>query len=159
MILPIVKIPDPILNKKTFLVKKITPEILKLSNDMLETCRKAAGIGLAAPQIGQSTRMCLINLEHMGLNPFMMINPKIVKTSWRKIVMEEGCLSIPKVFGLVKRPEKIRVEFLNLDEEKINIEADGMLARVIQHEVDHLDGILFISKMLRQTTGKPDEKM
>jgi peptide deformylase len=159
VILKIVQIPDPILNKKTLPLKQITPEIIKLAQNMIETCKKANGIGLAAPQIGQSIRLCIIDLSHMGLEPFVLVNPKIIKKSWRKVELEEGCLSIPGIFGIVKRPQKITVEAQNLQGEKNQLEADGMLARVIQHEIDHLDGILFTSKMTKQTSGKPDEKM
>jgi len=157
--LKIVKIPDPILTKKTQLIEKVDDAILNLISEMVETCRKAEGIGLAAPQIGKSLRLCIINLEHMGLPPFALVNPKIVRKSFRKIEMEEGCLSIPGVFGIVKRPEKITVQTLNLEGKKHKFKADGLLARVIQHEIDHLDGILFTSKMIRETTGKPEEKM
>lgn len=157
--LKIVKIPDPILTKKTNLVKKVDASTVKLVEEMVAACRAANGIGLAAPQIGKSLRICVINLEHMGLPPFPLINPKIVKQSKKEVLMEEGCLSIPNVFGMVKRPEKITIEALNLDGEKHKFEATGMLSRVIQHEVDHLDGILFTSKMMKSTIGAPDEKM
>src|SRR5688572_13282744 len=157
--LKIVTIPNPILTKKTTPIQEINEGILKLVDDMIVSCRKANGIGLAAPQIGKSIRLCIINLEHMGLPPFALINPKIVKKSLKKIEMEEGCLSIPGVYGTVTRPVKIKVRAMNLHAEKHMFDADGLLARVIQHEVDHLDGILFTSKMNKQTTGKPDEKM
>ncbi|HEX9503368.1 MAG TPA: peptide deformylase [Patescibacteria group bacterium] len=157
--LKIVTVPDPVLNKKTVLVKNFDQELLDLADEMIETCRKANGIGLAAPQIGKSIRMCIIDLEHMGLPAFALVNPKITKKSWSKVEMEEGCLSIPGVFGIVKRPKKITVEAQNLEGTKTKFVASGLLSRVIQHEVDHLDGILFTSKMLRQTTGKPEEKM
>ncbi|MBX4187588.1 MAG: peptide deformylase [Candidatus Doudnabacteria bacterium] len=159
MILKIVKIPDPILNKKTSQVKEITPEILKLVTDMIDTCRKANGIGLAAPQVGQTLRVCIINLEHLDLPPFALINPKIISSSWKKIDMEEGCLSIPGVFGMVKRPAKITVKATDTEGKATKFKADGILARVIQHELDHLDGILFTSKMHEQTTGDPKEQM
>jgi peptide deformylase len=126
---------------------------------MIEACRGANGIGLAAPQIGKSIRLCIINLEHMGMPPFALVNPKISKKSWKKVEMEEGCLSIPGVFGMVKRPKKITVTAQNLEGEKIKFDADGLLSRVIQHEVDHLDGILFTTKMSKQTEAKPKEKM
>ncbi|HTL39668.1 MAG TPA: peptide deformylase [Methylomirabilota bacterium] len=157
--LKIVKVPDPILTKKTTLIKNIDAEILELADEMIQTCKKANGIGLAAPQIGKSIRMCIIDLEHLGLPPFALINPKIVSKSFKKVEMEEGCLSIPGVFGLVKRPAKIKVEALNLKGEKNKFDADGMVARVIQHEVDHLDGILFTTKISKRTDPKPDEKM
>lgn len=159
MILKIVKVPDPILESKTALVKEITPEILKLTKDMIDTCRKAQGIGLAAPQIGKSLRLCIINLEHLGLPPFALINPKIVKTSWKKVSMEEGCLSIPGLYGMVKRPAKVTVKATNIEGRETKFEADGILARVLQHEIDHLDGVLFTSKMTKQTSGEPMEQM
>jgi peptide deformylase len=159
MILKIVKVPDPILETKTALVKEVTPEILNLVRDMIDTCRKAQGIGLAAPQIGKSLRVCIINLEHLGLPPFALVNPKIVKKSWKKIEMEEGCLSIPGLFGLVKRPVKVTVEAMNIEGNKTKFEADGILSRVIQHELDHLDGVLFTSKMSKQTSGEPMDTM
>jgi peptide deformylase len=159
MILKIVKVPDPILESKTALVKEITPEILKLVKDMIDTCRKAQGIGLAAPQIGKSLRLCIINLEHLGLPPFALINPKIVRTSWKKINMEEGCLSIPGLYGMVKRPAKITIKATNIEGRETKFEADGILARVLQHEIDHLDGVLFTSKMSKQTSGEPMEQM
>ncbi|MBX4191799.1 MAG: peptide deformylase [Candidatus Doudnabacteria bacterium] len=157
--LKIVTIPNPILTKKTELVKKFDQKLLDLVTEMIETCRKANGIGLAAPQIGKSIRLCIINLEHLGMPPFALVNPKITKKSWKKIDLEEGCLSIPGVFGIVKRPKKITVTAYNLDGTRIVIEADGLLSRVIQHEVDHLDGVLFTTKMSKQTSGKPEEKM
>ncbi len=157
--LKIVTVPDPILNKKTSPLKKIDQETVELVAEMLSTCRKANGIGLAAPQVGKSIRLCIINLEHIGLPPFALVNPKITKKSWRKVEMEEGCLSIPGIYGMVKRPEKVTVDAQNLDGKEISFKADGLLSRVIQHEIDHLDGILFTSKMTRQTPGDPDEKM
>lgn len=157
--LKIVKVPDPILTTKTAVIKKIDQSVVKLAHDMIATCRSVNGIGLAAPQIGKSIRLCIINLEHMGLPPFALINPKILKKSLKKVEMEEGCLSIPGLFGIVRRPEKITIEALNLSGEKHKFQADGMLSRVIQHEVDHLDGVLFTSKMIKETSGRPDEKM
>ena len=157
--LKIVTIPDPILTKKTVLVKEFDLSLEKLANEMIQACRKAKGIGLAAPQIGKSIRLCIINLEHMGLAAFVLVNPKITKKSWKKVIMEEGCLSIPGVFGTVKRPVKITVEAQTLQGEKNNFEVDGLVARVIQHEIDHLDGILFTSKMIEKSVPKPDEKM
>jgi len=154
MRLKIVTIPNPILTKKTSPITKIDDSILKLAEDMIETCESANGLGLAATQVGQSLRICVINLRHMGLPPFVLINPKIVKKSLRKIELEEGCLSVPGVFGMVKRPKKIKVRSKNLLGQSNLFDADGILARVIQHEVDHLDGVLFTEKILRRTDGK-----
>ncbi|MBX4204587.1 MAG: peptide deformylase [Candidatus Doudnabacteria bacterium] len=157
--LKIVKVPDPILTQKTSLVKTVNEEILNLVVEMIAACRKANGIGLAAPQIGKSLRLCIINLEHVGLPPFALVNPRIVRKSLKKIEMEEGCLSIPGVFGIVKRPASVTVKAMNLEGKENKFKAGGLLARVIQHELDHLDGILFTTKIIRQTTGNPEEKM
>jgi peptide deformylase len=152
-VLNIVKVPDPILTQKTKPVEKIDRAILQLVKDMLETGKAAQGIGLAAPQVGKSLRVCIIDLEYLGIPSFALINPKLTKKSWKKVEMEEGCLSIPGVYGIVKRPEKIMVKALNINGEESELEADGLLARVIQHEVDHLDGILITSKIIRRTDG------
>jgi peptide deformylase len=157
--LNIITVPNPILTKKTQPVKTIDADLVKLVAEMMATCRQANGIGLAAPQVGKSIRLCIIDLEHAGLKPFPLINPVIKKKSWSKVEMEEGCLSIPGIFGMVKRPKKIKVKATNLAGEDLTFDADGLLARVIQHEIDHLDGILFTSKMTKQTTGSPEEKM
>jgi peptide deformylase len=157
--LKIIKVPNPILTTKTSKIKKIDDDVLNLIGEMIEICRKANGVGLAAPQIGKSIRLCIINLEHVGLPPFALINPTITKKSFKKIQMEEGCLSIPGVFGIVKRPRNITVRTQDMDGKERTFKADGLLARVIQHEIDHLDGVLFTSKMIRETTGKQDEKM
>lgn len=157
--LKVVKVPNPILTKKTSKISKIDDRILNLITEMIETCRKANGIGLAAPQIGESIRLCIINLEHVGLPPFALVNPIITRRSFKKVEMEEGCLSIPGVFGIVKRAKSISVKTTDLDGGTHTFKADGLLARVIQHEIDHLDGILFTSKIIRTTTGKPEEKM
>ncbi|MBI2355759.1 MAG: peptide deformylase [Candidatus Doudnabacteria bacterium] len=153
MILEIVTVPNPILEQKTKPVEKLDRTILNLAKNMVETCRNAQGIGLAAPQVGKSIRLCIINLEHMGIPPFVLVNPKITNRSWKKVEMEEGCLSIPGIYGIVKRPERIKVKALNLEGKENELEADGLLARVIQHEVDHLDGILITSKLIRRTDG------
>jgi peptide deformylase len=157
--LKIVKVPDPILIKKASSIQKIDDEILNLVSEMIETCRKANGIGLAAPQIGKSIRLCIINLEHVGLPPFALVNPKIAHKSFKKIELEEGCLSIPGVFGIVKRSASVTVKTMNLANKEHRFKADGLLARVIQHEIDHLDGILFTSKIIKRTSGNPEEKM
>lgn len=151
--LKILTVPNPILTTKAEPIKQINREILGLVPEMIKACRKANGIGLAAPQVGKSIRLCIVNLEHLGLAPFALINPKITKKSWKKVELEEGCLSIPGVYGIVRRPKKIRVKAQNSHGQEDEFETDGLLARVIQHEIDHLDGILFTSKIIRYTDG------
>jgi len=135
--------PDPILREKAKKISEITPEIKRLILDMAETMKKANGIGLAAPQIGQSIRLCVINTEkgHLAL-----INPTITWKSLRKENEEEGCLSVPGIFKPVKRSKIIYVKALNQDNKEIKFRASGLFARVIQHEVDHLDGVLITDK-------------
>jgi len=123
---------------------EISSEITqKLINDMQETMLIKDGIGLAAPQINVSKRIIVINTKD-GILTF--INPKIVKNSWKKQTDEEGCLSVPGVWGNVKRPYQIDLNAIDKNGKEIKLTAKGLFARVIQHEVDHLDGILFIDK-------------
>jgi len=140
-ILPIKIHPDPILRKKAAVVNKIDRDIKRLILDMGETMRQKDGAGLAAPQVGESLRVIVINTKDGIL---AMVNPKITKKSWAKELGEEGCLSIPDFFGSVKRSKKINVIYCDAAGKKIKLKAEGLLARVIQHEVDHLKGILFI---------------
>lgn len=145
-VLKIVKIPDEILKRKSSEIKKAElklPEFRKLCFDMAETMLKKKGVGLAAPQIGENIRLITINIKD---GPIIMINPKITNKSLTKEYGEEGCLSIPGVFGQVKRSKKIICKYLDMEGKIKKIAAAGFLARVIQHEIDHLDGILFIEK-------------
>ncbi len=140
---------NPILRKKSLEIKK--DEILKykkLAEDMKVTMEEENGIGLAAPQVGQSIRMICINKEaNDDKDHLILINPKITFQSKDCDTQEEGCLSVPETFGEVKRPNKIRVKALGLNGKKIQIKAKGLFSRVLQHEIDHLDGILFIDKL------------
>lgn len=155
--LKILTVPNPILTTKSKPVEQIDGEVLNLIPEMIQACRAAQGIGLAAPQIGKLIRLCIINLEHIGIAPFALINPKISRRSWKKIDMEEGCLSIPGIFGVVRRPEKITVKATAPNGKSASFKADGLLARVIQHEIDHLDGVLFTSKLTKKSDGRQPE--
>ena len=140
----IVIYPNKILEKKTKKVKNpLDATIQKLVKGMLETMEKAEGAGLAAPQIGESLRICTLRCEG---EIFILINPKITSYSRDKEINEEGCLSFPGKFIPIKRSRKIKARYLNEKGEEMKIKAEGMLARIIQHEVDHLDGILFIER-------------
>ena len=101
------------------------------------------GVGLAAPQTGKNIRLCVVNTKE---GPICLINPEITKKSWKKEWAEEGCLSIPSIFGQVRRHKNITCKYIDKDKKIIKLDADGLLARVIQHEIDHLDGVLFIDK-------------
>ena len=131
---------DPILREDTTPVDEITDEIRTLAEDMFETMELAKGIGLAAPQVGRSERMAVIDVDDQR---FVIINPEVVFTEG-KAKAEEGCLSIPDVYGDVERPAKVRVKATGLDGQPFEIEASELLGRCLQHEIDHLHGKLFI---------------
>ena len=154
----IVTTPNEILNKKTQKVGNIDDEIVNIAKDLIDTVKVAEepeGAGLAATQIGVSKRMCVVrNFFEDPLNPnevkshdIILINPKITHYSTEKEIDWEGCLSVPDVYGLVERAEKIKVTAKDLEGNILKIKAEGFFARTIQHEVDHLDGILFTSKI------------
>jgi len=140
----IIKYPNPILKKKSEEVKEITGDIKKLGQEMMIIMTENQGLGLAASQIGELKRIIVIQAER---GPEVYINPKIIKKSRETEIGEEGCLSLPELFLKIKRAKEVEMEFLNLRGEKIKIKAEGLPARVLQHEIDHLDGILFIDKI------------
>lgn len=154
MILPIYVYGHDALRQETDPVQDNTEDLQSLIDDMIETMRNAAGIGLAAPQVGRSERLFVIDLtpmademaeagEPLPPQPMVFINPEIVEESDETVDLEEGCLSIPEVREAVTRPERVRLRYRDRNFEKQEIEAGHMLARVLQHERDHLDGILF----------------
>lgn len=136
----IVKIGDSILREKAKPVSKINSNIHKLLDNMKDTMEHANGVGLAAPQIGVSKRVIIVDI---GEGLIELINPEIIKSSGKSTDVE-GCLSVPDVNGEVTRADKVVVVGLNRKGEKVEIKAEGLLARALQHEIDHLDGILFI---------------
>tara|TARA_B100001123_G_C14669825_1_gene773083 strand:- start:18 stop:542 length:525 start_codon:yes stop_codon:yes gene_type:complete len=142
----ILTVPDPILRKKSLQVDKIDKEIKKLMDDMLETMYKAPGIGLAAVQIGVLKRVVVMDIsrETDKKEPMYFVNPEIVWKSNEKVTYEEGCLSIPNQFANIERSEKCTVKYLDYFGAEKEIQAEGLLATCIQHEIDHLNGILFI---------------
>ncbi len=135
---------DPILRKKSRKIEKIDNRIEVLLDDMVETMKEADGVGLAAPQVGILRRAIVVDI---GNGPIKMVNPELLDMRG-EAVDTEGCLSVPELAGTVKRPEWIKVKYLNKDGEEVTMEAEGLLARVICHEVDHLDGILYIDKVI-----------
>ena len=138
--------PDAILRKKSDPLEKVDNDIRKLLNEMLETMYSAPGIGLAAVQIGILKRVIVIDIskEKEKKNPIFMINPEIISKSNKTSIYEEGCLSLPGHFAEIERPAECLVKFLDYNGKEKEINADGLLATVIQHEVDHLNGVLFI---------------
>jgi peptide deformylase len=150
-IIPIVTGKDtPILRTKCQLVAKFDKTLRKLVEDMNDTMVKAKGVGIAAPQVGIDARVFLAVLGADGKNPVTlpMVNPEISWFSDEVLVEEEGCLSLPKVFGKVQRPVEVIVEFQDLKGSSKSLKLKGLDARVVQHELDHLNGVLFIDKMI-----------
>ena len=145
----ILTVPDPVLRKISEPVTKVNSEIKRLMDDMLETMYAAPGIGLAAVQIGVLKRIIVIDLSKNNEKnePIFIVNPEIISKSDELISYEEGCLSIPNQFAEVKRPSTCKLNFLDYNGEKKVINADGLLATCIQHEIDHLNGILFIDRL------------
>lgn len=139
---------DPILRKRAEPVQEITDAERTLAEEMLITLYATHGIGLAATQIGVLKRFLIVDIdpEDPDYEPLMLFNPEILSVEGESVV-EEGCLSIPDLQADVKRPEKIVVKAVNLDSREIEIEADGLLSRVLQHEIDHLNGTLFIDRI------------
>ncbi len=155
MNLEIIKVPNPILKQKAKKVGLIDKSTKKLISDMVETLRKEGGMGLAANQVGKIVRIIVIEArrqqkgkEKQPLIPLtILINPEIINTSPEKEVDIEGCLSIPNIWGEVPRYKWINLKALNGEGKKIKIKARGLFARVLQHEIDHLDGILFTERV------------
>lgn len=155
MVLPIVKLPAQVLRRPVEdVVFPLNKDVKRLIRDMLETVIKADGIGLAAPQVGRNLNLALVYLEHSGVPVFPIINPTIIKTSSEVVPIEEGCLSLPGLFGNVTRPKSITLEYCDIDGNKKKLSDDGWIARVCQHEIDHLLGTLIIDKLDNITQGK-----
>lgn len=148
---PLIILPDPILRQVSKPIEQVDDELLKLADDMLETMYDAPGIGLAAIQIGVPRRLLVIDVAREGeeKNPQIFINPEIVKSSDERSVYEEGCLSIPEYYAEVERPAAVTVRHIGRDGKEHMVEADGLLATCLQHEIDHLNGVLFIDHISR----------
>ena len=149
---------DEILRKRSREIEVIDDKIKELAQDMLDTMHKYDGVGLAAPQVGILKRLIVIDLYEEGTQ-FILINPVIVKTSGEQ-VCDEGCLSFPNQFGKVKRPKEIEVVALDIDGKKVRIKGKDLLAQALAHEIDHLDGKLFVDIVEPGTleTVTPEEK-
>lgn len=141
---------DPILRKRAEVVQEITDTERLLADDMLETLYATYGIGLAATQVGILKRFLIVDIDEdedgEEFEPLMLFNPEILNAEGESVA-EEGCLSIPDLSADVRRPEQITVKAMNINSEDVEIDADGLLARVIQHEIDHLNGVLFIDRI------------
>ncbi|MFB9949949.1 peptide deformylase [Rhizobium puerariae] len=148
---PLIILPNPILRQVSMPIEQVDAEILRLADDMLETMYDAPGIGLAAIQIGVPRRLLVVDVAREGeeKNPQVFINPEIVRSSDERSVYEEGCLSIPEYYAEVERPAAVTVRHVGRDGKEHVVEADGLLATCLQHEIDHLNGVLFIDHISR----------
>lgn len=148
---PILILPDPRLRAIADPIEKIDDGIRQLAKDMLETMYDAPGIGLAAPQIGEMKRMVVMDLakEEEPADPLVMINPEILAISDETVTTEEGCLSIPELFYEVERPAEVTVRYTDLEGQTVEREAKERFAICVQHELDHLDGVLYIDYLSR----------
>ncbi|MBB4438793.1 MULTISPECIES: peptide deformylase [Rhizobium] len=148
---PLIILPDPVLRQLSKPIERVDSDLQRLADDMLETMYDAPGIGLAAIQIGVPRRMLVIDIAREGeeKQPQVFINPEIVKSSDERSVYEEGCLSIPDYYAEVERPAVVTVKYLDRDGKEQTVEADGLLATCLQHEIDHLNGVLFIDYISR----------
>ncbi len=151
--LPIVTVGAPVLEQRAVEVPRITKKIAKLIDDMLETMYEANGIGLAAPQVGVGQRIIVLD---PGEDPIVLVNPEIISASGEEEIDAEGCLSIPGRWVYVKRHASVEVAGLNEKGKAVRVEADGLLARAIQHEIDHLDGILMLQRMIGEAGSDED---
>jgi peptide deformylase len=152
--------PDVVLQARAGEIENIDGRVVKLAADMAETMYAAPGVGLAAPQIGVSERLICVDVKHPEKERELitLINPVIVEAEGQ-VVEEEGCLSVPEIRENVTRAERVLVLGLDLNERQLEIEAQGLLARALQHEIDHLDGILFIDRISRLKRGIIQRKM
>ena len=150
--LRIIKLPDPILREKSLPVETVDADVRAFLDDMLETMYAAPGVGLAAVQVGVLRRMLVVDTvrgEDEPKRPLMFINPEIVSAGDTPRVHEEGCLSIPEMYAEVQRPAMVRVRYVDIDGKQREEEFEDLLATVVQHEIDHLDGHLFIDHLSR----------
>ncbi len=144
--LEIIKLPDPVLRKKSAAVKQVDDDLRRLLDAMLETMYEAPGIGLAGIQVGVPKRIITIDVtrDEGPREPLYLINPEILTLSDDRVTFEEGCLSIPDYFAEIERPASARVRYVDYEGKQQEMQTDGMLATVIQHEIDHLNGVLFV---------------
>ncbi|MEO3997650.1 peptide deformylase [Mesorhizobium sp. CAU 1732] len=164
MIRPLVILPDPVLRQLSKPVERVDDDLRRFADDMLETMYDAPGIGLAAIQVGTPLRMVVIDLskEDEPKAPQIFINPQIVAQGDAPSVYEEGCLSIPDYYAEVERPDTVTVKYLDRDGKERVLDADGLMATCLQHEIDHLNGVLFIdhiSKLKRDMVVRKFKKL
>ena len=161
-LLPILSFPDPRLRTIAKPVDHVTDEIRQLVADMFETMYAAPGIGLAATQVDRHIQLVVMDLSEEKDDPLVFINPKITPHTEETQPYEEGCLSVPQIYDKVERPSRVKIQALNLEGQAFEVEADGLLAVCVQHEIDHLNGKLFVdylSPLKRQRAREKVEKL
>ncbi|TCM62762.1 peptide deformylase [Acinetobacter calcoaceticus] len=161
-LLPILSFPDPRLRTIAKPVEAVTEQIRQLAADMLETMYEAPGIGLAATQVNQHIQLIVMDLSENKDQPLVFINAKVTVLTAETLPYEEGCLSVPQIYDKVERPSRVKIEALDLEGQAFELEADGLLAVCIQHELDHLNGKLFVdylSPLKRQRAREKVEKL
>lgn len=165
-LLPIIIVPDPVLKQIAQPIENITDAVRKQAADMLDTMYDAPGVGLAANQVGMLNRLFVMDTDYRkepeSRNPIVMINPEIIWRSEEISVMEEGCLSIPQQYAEVERPKSVRVKYVNLDSQVCEWVGEDLASHCAQHELDHLNGVLFIdylSRLKRNMILKKVDKM
>jgi peptide deformylase len=161
-LLDIVRLPNPVLRRKARKITQIDKELQVLIDDMVETMRVAPGVGLAAPQVGESIRLIVVEYgdeedEEVPKKLYVVINPEIIQVSEEMVTDTEGCLSVPRLAGDVERHEKIVIKGLNRHGRTWRIRVEGWLARIFQHEIDHLDGIVFSDRASKVWEPKEGE--
>ncbi len=144
--LAIVRYPDPVLRQRAEEITEIDDDVREFAGAMVEAMVNSDGIGLAAPQVGVSRRMIVLSPTGQAADATVHVNPRIVEFGKEEVEFEEGCLSFPEIRGIVIRPEAVTVEWEDLDGRTFRAEAGGLVARIFQHEIDHLDGILFVTR-------------
>lgn len=153
----IVHIGEPVLRGKAVRVEQFGESLKKTLDEMVVLMRKKSGVGLAAPQIGIPERFFVVQVP--GEQPIAFVNPEIIETSLETVDFTEGCLSVPGVWGDVSRPESICIQAMNADGKVFRLDADGYLARIIQHEYDHLNGVLFVDHLKGKDLAKIQKKL
>ena len=150
-ILPIIVAPDPRLKVTCQPVDELTPELVTLMDDMLDTMYDAPGIGLAAPQVGVQQRIIVadVSKHEEERNPYQMVNPEVIWSSREFFDYEEGCLSLPEQYADVSRPKQVKISYLDRDGSSRLVEAEDLLAVCLQHEIDHLEGVLFVDHITK----------
>jgi len=162
-ILDITTVPDPILRKKAHKVTDFGKEFQELVKNMIDTMREAPGVGLAAPQVSVPMRLIVVEFgdeenEETPPKLYVLVNPEIVSASEEKVIGIEGCLSVPDLVGEVERNARISVKGLNRHGKPVRINAEGWLARIFQHEIDHLDGVVYTDRATKVWKPKPEDE-